>query len=303
MKKFVLKTGIFIFLIIIADFSIGKAFAYLTANARGGFTYRDNYICDSLRTDILLSGSSRCVRHYDPKIISDTLGVSCYNSGQMGNGIILNYGRLLMIKERQQPKLVIYDLHPSFDMLKGEDNHRYLTWLKGHYDRAGIADIFCSVDETEKYKMLSQLYRYNSRILELLSDYLQPLSNTNADGFSPLKGKLDRMKIKKKVATQSSYTYDTLKLSYINKFIDEVGSDKILFVVSPSWYGMDSIQFQPVKSICQERGIAFYDFSNNPEFVHNDSLFKDGNHMNAAGAERFTRKLMGQIKSHFTKAE
>lgn len=298
MKKFILKTGIFFFLIIIADFSIGKAFAYLTTHARGGFTYRDNYICDSLRTDVLLSGSSRCVRHYDPIIISDSLGVSCYNAGQMGNGIILNYGRLLMINERQRPKLVIYDLHPGFDMLKGEDNHRYLTWLRGHYDRAGIADIFCSVDETEKYKMTSQLYRYNSRFFELVSDYIQPLLNTRPDGFSPLKGKLDRMKIKEKVANPTSYAYDSLKLEYISKFIDEVGADKIIFVVSPSWYGMDTIQFQPVKNICQKKGIPFLDFSNVHGFVHNDSLFKDGNHMNALGASKFTKDLVKVLRNY-----
>ena len=157
MKQFVLKVLVFFAIIAIVDIAGGWGLKWLATHARGGFTLRDNYICDSLQTDILLSGSSRCVRHYNPQILSDSLGVSCYNSGQMGNGIILNYGRLKMINERQKPKLVVYDLHPGFDMLVGDDNHRYLTWLKGHYDRDGIADIFCSVDNTERYKMISQL--------------------------------------------------------------------------------------------------------------------------------------------------
>lgn len=202
-----------------------------------------------------------------------------------------------MINERQHPKMVIYDLNPGFDMLKGDDNHRYLTWLKGHYNRNGIAEIFYSVDETERYKMASQLYRYNSRILELISDYLHPLSNARPDGFSPLKSSIDKMKIKRRPVNRKAYRYDRLKLDYLEKFVDEIGADKILFVVSPIWYGMDSVQFQPVKSICQKRGIPFIDFSNDPEYVHNDSLFKDGNHMNALGADKFTKDLILRLKT------
>lgn len=296
MKQFVLKVLVFFAIIAIVDIAGGWGLKWLAAHARGGFTLRDNYICDSLQTDILLSGSSRCVRHYNPQIISDSLGVSCYNSGQMGNGIILNYGRLKMLNERQKPKLVIYDLHPGFDMLVGDDNHRYLTWLKGHYDREGIADIFCSVDNTEKYKMMSQLYRYNSRIIELVSDYLQPLSNAKPDGFSPLKGEIDRLKIRSKVKTPHHYRFDSLKLEYINKYIQEVGAKHIVFVVSPSWYGMDTLQFKPVKEICEQQHIAFIDYSNSPKYVHNDTFFKDGSHMNAKGADEFTKDLVNSLR-------
>lgn len=296
MKRFVLKVFAFFAIIAVVDIAGGSGLKWLAAHARGGFTLRDNYICDSLRTDILLSGSSRCVRHYNPQIISDSLGVSCYNSGQMGNGIILNYGRLKMVNERQKPKLVIYDLHPGFDILVGDDNHRYLTWLKGHYDRDGIADIFSSVDNTEKYKMTSQLYRYNSRIIELVSDCLQPLSNAKPDGFSPLKGKIDKLKIRSRVDTKQDYRFDNLKLEYIKKYILEVGADHIVFVVSPSWYGMDSLRFKPVKEICEQHLIPFIDYSNNPKYVHNDTYFKDGNHMNAVGADEFTKDLIKVLR-------
>lgn len=296
MKQFVFKVLVFFAIIALVDITGGWGLKWLTAHAKGGFTLRDNYICDSLRTDVLLSGSSRCVRHYNPQIISDSLGMSCYNSGQMGNGIILNFGRLLMINEHQKPKLVIYDLHPGFDMLIGDDNHRYLTWLKGHYDRDGIANIFGSVDDTERYKMKSQLYRYNSRIIELVSDFLQPLSNAKPDGFSPLIGEIDGLKIRKHVEKQDSYRFDKLKLEYIKKYIQVVGANHIVFIVSPIWYGMDTLQFLPVKEMCKQQNIPFIDYSNNPKYVHNDRYFKDGNHMNALGAEEFTKDLVKDLR-------
>lgn len=283
-------------LVALADVIGGSALSYLACHAKGGFTQRDNYICDKLETDFLLMGSSRCVRHYNPQIITDSLGQSCYNTGQMGNGIILNYGRLRMIDERKKPSVVIYDITPEFDIFIGDDNHRYLTWLKQHYDRDGIADIFESVDPTEKYKMKSQLYRYNSRIIELMADYLHPISDTRADGFSPLIGELDKSKIRQEDGNGYLPNVDALKMRYINNLIDELDGTKLLFVVSPKWYGMDSTQFLPIMDVCQQRGVPFIDFSNDPKYVHQDIYFKDGNHMNARGADEFTKDLIAYIK-------
>jgi hypothetical protein len=296
MKRFVVRVILFFVLLGVVDVLGGYALGYLANHARGGFTQRDAYICDSLETDILLMGSSRCVRHYNPQIITDSLGMSCYNSGQMGNGVILNYGRLKMVCERKKPQVVIYDIEPSFDLMEGEDNHRYLTWLKQHYDRSGISGIFERIDKTEKYKMKSQLYRYNSRIVELATDFLHPISSVQSDGFTPMKGEMDKSKIRVAGEKKKEHVVDPVKIEYINKLIDELQGSKLYFVVSPKWYGIDSTEFKPIMDICQERGIPFMDFSNDPKYVRQDLYFKDGNHMNARGADEFTRNLIGYIK-------
>lgn len=297
MKRFIVQIIAFLLVIVVVDMASGYIFRHIESNAKGGFTYRDNYICDKMETDILVSGSSRCVRHYNPQIITDSLGMSCYNAGQMGNGIILNYGRLRMIDERKRPFVIIYDLHPAFDLLIGDDNHRYLTWLKSHYERNGISDIFNSVDKTERLKMLSRMYRYNSRWVEIMMDYLQPISDARSDGFSPLKGKIDRMKIHTVDHREKhGYVSDDLKLWYIEKMIEESSNSKLFIVVSPIWYGMDTLQFAPVKELCQKKGIPFIDFSNNPKYVGNNEFFKNGSHMNEKGADEFTRDLIEFIK-------
>ena len=296
MKRFILQVAAFFAIVALVDISAGLGFSHLERKAKGGFTYRDQYICNKLETDILISGSSRCVRHYNPQIISDSLGLSCYNSGQMGNGIILNYGRIRMIDERKKPKIIIYDLHPEFDLLVGDDNHRYLTWLKSHYNRNGIAGIFESIDKTEKYKMLSNMYRYNSRIVELIADYLHPISNAREDGFQPLIGQMDKSKIRISDGIKHTFSPDPLKLDYINKMIEECEGSELIFVVSPSWYGMDTLQFNPIRDICERRHIPFIDYSNHPKYIHNDIYFKDGSHMNSLGAEEFTKDLVISLR-------
>ncbi|SEW24646.1 hypothetical protein SAMN04487827_2307 [Prevotella sp. khp7] len=297
MKKFIIKTAIFLAIITGIDIVAGVVFDYLRTHAEGGMTSRDNYICNELKTDILLCGSSRCVHHFNPQIITDSLEMSSYNSGQDGNGIILLYGRLQMIKQHMTPKLVIYDITPSFDLLQGEDNHRYLTWLKPYYAKKEIKEILLSVDSTERYKMLSSMYRYNSHIIEILIDFLRPIINAENNGFVPLLGKMDKSKIRRNDATHTpiDYDYDFLKLFYLEKYVEALGNN-IVFCVSPIWYGMDTKQLSPVIKLCKKRGIEFIDFSNDPKYVRNDIYFKDGGHMNSLGADEFTKDLIKELR-------
>lgn len=91
MRNFLIKSAIFLALCSLLDFGLGKIFGYLTVHATGGYTKRDNFISDEVDANILIFGSSRAAHHYVPSILSDSLGMSCYNCGLDGNGIIYGY--------------------------------------------------------------------------------------------------------------------------------------------------------------------------------------------------------------------
>ena len=266
-------------------------------HAKGGDYKRNNYICGEVNEDILIFGSSRAIHHYNPVIISDSLDMSCYNCGQDGNGAILNYGRYQLINQRHHPKILIYDVASGFDLLAGEDNHKYLKWLKAYYRREGIPEIFESVDDTEKYKMVSQLYRYNSNCIQILTEYLHPMQNDGIKGFRPNNGEMNTMKISRRDSTKKKeYVYDSLKLSYLKRMINESEDTKIVFAVSPCWDGADTTSFQPIKELCEEYELPFIDFSNSPKYVHHNEYFKDGTHLNARGADEFTRDFIRELR-------
>lgn len=292
MKKFILKIGLLILMVACADVVIGHGcFDYITAHIRVGGQGRDNYIANESKEDILVFGSSRAVHHYNSKMLEDSLGMTCYNCGEDGSGIILSYGRLSMIKERHQPRIIIQDVNPNFDLIMN-DNHKYLGQLKVHYDKKCVRPIFDDVDKTEKYKLMSYLYRYNSRFLQNLITYCTNWANDGGvKGFRPMNGRLDKLKLKERDALDN-YVFDSLKLDYVNKFIELAEGAKVVLVVSPIWYGMDSKQLEPLKVICNERGIDLIDFSNDTKYVHNDKYFKDGAHLNAQGADEFTKDLI-----------
>ncbi len=283
----------------VLDRGFGLGMRYLQGHAKGGYVGHHNYILHQANEDILIFGSSRAIHHYNPQIIEDSLGMSCYNCGQDGNGIVLFYGWWQMIKERYQPKMIIYDVNPSFDLLIGEDNSKYLGWLKSEYDRVGVKEVFEDIDPTEKYKMTSMMYRYNSKFLQNITDYIHPLFNISPNGYLPLDGQMDTMKIKKEGEDKElSFAFDSLKLTYIETLIKDTNDRgiRLIFVASPVWYGMRKEVFAPLMEECKKHQIPFYDFSNDMNYVHNDKMFKDGSHLNVYGADEFTREICGILK-------
>ena len=294
MKRHLFKIAAFFLIVVLLDLATGMVLSRLTGCARGGDTARNEYICNKTREDILVFGSSRAIHHYNPLIIADSLGLTCYNCGQDGNGAILNYGRYHLISQRYHPKVVIYDVMPLYDLLTGEDNRKFLGWLRPYYDRPGIDSVFAWVDPMEKYKMMSRMYRYNSRFLQILSDCVRPAQEDALKGFQPIEGTLDTLKINPEVI--ESPQLDSLKISCLKRMIDETDATRFVFVVSPYWYGMDDRLIAPLRDLCRQRGILLLDFSNDPKYVHNDDYFIDGVHLNARGADEFTRDLVKRLR-------
>ena len=247
-----------------------------------------------MRKDLLIMGSSRANHHYNSKILEDSLRLTCYNCGQDGNGIVFNYGQWLLISNRYKPSYIIYDVMPCYDCLSG-DNHQFLGWLKLYYERDGIKEVFQQVDSTEVVKMLSKMYRYNYNPLQYVADFIKPIYQVDSTGFVPIKGELNPMQIKKRESDKQVYQFDIMKLHFIERLIERLGKTKIIFVVSPSWYGMSKESFKPIEELCNKKGCRFIDFSNNPKYVHQNYYFKDGMHLNERGADEFTKDLIGQL--------
>lgn len=177
-------------------------------------------------------GSSRCVCHYDDQLLSDSLGIDAINMGNKGNGVILMYGRYHLIPMEKKPKILLYDIEPAFDIIEYEEddnNRRYLSGLKSFYGEPGVKDIFRDVDCTEPVKMNSQLYRYNSKTLVMIGDYIKK-GKVNYSFFQPTRRKYVAGKVVEKPHREN----DTLKLKYFEKLIQETKTDGVQLVVVAS---------------------------------------------------------------------
>lgn len=300
MRKFVIKISLFAILFGIVDVLFGYVMSAVSLRIDTGATGSDNYICDKSVDDILIFGSSRAKSHYNAQMISDSLGISCYNCGISGCGIISAYGRLLLLLERHTPHTIIYEITPEFDLIDKIDNHRHLANLKRHYDRSGIDSIFWGVDPTERYKMVSGMYRHNTSSWRDLFNYLhKPSRDPEIKGFFPIYRKMNPLNMRNRPQTfhlQEDYVYDSLKIQYISKFIDKTKNINLIFVVSPTWSGQDTIVLDTVKQICKEKNIPLLDYSNSPKYKHRNEYFFDSSHLNTRGANKFTRDIIHELR-------
>lgn len=294
MKRFFIHIFIFFALLFCLDKGFGYAFEYLQSHAVGGDTGRNNYICNETDEEVLVFGSSRAIHHYDSRIIEDSLGMSCYNCGNDGNGIVLLYGRYRMIAERYTPKVILYDVCTSFDLLAG-DNHRYLDWLRPYYHREGIDSIFISVDRNERYKMLSSMYQYNSKILQLVSDNVAPMQE-DIKGYRPIR---KTMPYEPEAAEENHvYEYDSLKLHYLEQLIKECqGKTRLIFFASPLYHASDAVVYEPLKKLCEKYDVPFWNYYTDGEFVNTKDYFSDTSHLNETGATAYTKRIVGRIKT------
>lgn len=294
-RTFLIKGLVFVVLLVVADQLCGMGFKLLNKTAGDKFA-REEYMRHDMKADVVLLGSSRCTHHYMPSILQDSLGMTVYNCGQRGNGIIYEYGRLQTIYARYTPKIVIVDFIQGYD-LDINDNNRYLDFLKVDYGTNAVVDsIFRVCDPLSPMKMCLQSYKYNSTLCDLLlNSILRNRGRFSKDGFMPLTGEIKVVEPKR---TESKpFEVDSIKLEYIRKMArDKKAGSRMIFILSPS-YSYPNPQFLSIiENVAREYGVEFMNYSEDRRFLGNGKLFSDGAHLNAKGAEEFSKILAGELK-------
>lgn len=295
MKRLFTRLFVFALLFVSIDTVIGKSLSALIAKAKGGDTGKNSEIVDMTTADIILFGSSRCDHHYDPRIIADSLGCSCYNAGRDGNGILLMYPYYEMLSARYHPKLIIYDIS-SFD-LAYDDYAKYLGWLRQFYGRPQADSMAWSIEPNEKYKMMSQAYRFNGKGLQIISDAIHPIQR-DISGYKPLYGTLG-YEPKADSADVEQKKIDPFKERYLVRFIQDCkrNKTKLVFMVSPT-YGQTRhfAYYEALSKLCHENDVPFFYNQNDSRFVNNRNFFRDKVHLNNIGAEAYTRLVVSEVK-------
>lgn len=297
MKKYLINILVFAMLIIVLDIMVRFVAGFLIDHVKSGETFKNKYICDRTAEEILIMGSSRGVHHYDPRIIQDSLGLTCYNCAYDGCGSITAYGLLRILTEHYTPKVVVYDILPGFDYLDSDkDKSKYLGALKYFYDRDGIDSLFIKVNPYEQWKMKSWLYRLNSTSIQLLSEYMMNRNET-VQGFLPQRKKMKYEPVIDEI--HKHLEYDSLKMECFTRIIDICKAKGIIliFAVSPSYKKTDDYEYDYAKKLAAEKGIPFVSHYCDATLNCNKDYFYDSIHMNETGATVFTKKFVGEIRN------
>ncbi|MEP7128325.1 MAG: hypothetical protein ABI729_05630 [Chitinophagales bacterium] len=223
------RNGLLLLLaIILFDQLIGAVLHQMYFSQKNGPAAETTFTFTKMNQDVIILGSSRGRRNYNPQYIADSLGISCYNAGHDGQTIFYEQAIVRLALSRYAPKLVILDLNPEemyykevhYDRLnvlapyyQDYPEVRDIYLLKGIRDRKPAGKILVGPSESvasafwmthgamdeyvipvnaERYKMMSMIYRYNSSLLDILTGIFK---NRKSDaGFKPLKGVISKQK-------------------------------------------------------------------------------------------------------------
>ena len=303
MTKFVKKILLLFALMAIIDIASGFCFEFLKSHAKGGDTHKNYYISEQCCDDILILGSSRAARHYDPQVLEDSLGMSCYNCGEPGCGIITAYARYGMIELRHKPKLVIYEVSPLYDYIILDDNSKYLGRVRQYADKPSVKQMFIELgDDLEYARLWSNMYINNSFIFFFFLDNV--ISDGNDKGFKPLLGIL-KTDAQEGERANNDWQIDSVKLSYLEKLIFNLQKDNVglCFMVSPRYISEKNARKQEsdyfvLASLCRQYGVPFINHTYMEGISDKHELFQDYGHMNKDGAKRYSEAIVADLKQY-----
>ena len=86
-RSFFLRLLLIGSILFVADLAIGGLLSHFYFRLRHGEQARTTLVMDSIRTPIVVLGSSRAAHHYIPSIIADSTGLACYNAGKDQQGL------------------------------------------------------------------------------------------------------------------------------------------------------------------------------------------------------------------------
>lgn len=302
MAKYLKRAAAVALTLIALDLAFGLAMKYVTNHAKGGDTYNLNYINRHFDASLAIFGSSRANHHYVSQVFEDSLGLSAYNCGVDGNGILLAYCFLNnIISEGRAPQAVIYDFFPEYDLFDNGDHQKALTRIKPFYDIDGMKEIIDDLSENEYLKLHLSTYRYNSEFIQMLSDAVSP-KQVVIKGYKPMQGTMTTDFVKSDA--DKKWVIDPIKVKYLRKFIAlcRQHSISLVFVTSPMFNGSPgNTDNRQLLSRYGGNDLNLIEMSDDSHFLGDRNLFVDTQHMNDTGAKLFSSLLADSLRTVFNR--
>lgn len=299
MKSNLIKVLIFIVILVVGDRLLGAVCSKLYSQSNDYTIYRLRYTLDSTKEDILVFGSSRAQYHFVPSIIRQQTGLSVYNCGFGGEGLLFSLIQLNETLKRYTPKLVVLEVSPNV-LIDPETNEKLKILMPFSKKDPLIFNALTSEEPIEKIKLVSSIYPYNSTIASLLTGSFKPNVDT-LNGFWPLDGMIDTVGVANYM--NNSFPNSSIpeeRISYLHQFIKTCNdkSVKLAIVISPVFQSnknLDEMTRFIEKSCMNYNNVHFYDYLKLDSTYQRIPFFKDNLHLNSLGAKVFTETFTKKI--------
>jgi len=299
MKKIFINIGLVILVLFILDLCIGKTLRHFYFTETSGPYYSTTHAMDSTKADILIFGSSRANHHYIPHIFEDSLNMCAYNAGRDGNSIIYFSAVFKSIAKRYNPKIIIIDIFSSELCYSASGIDQTASLLPYYYSHPEIQSIVDLAGNYEKYKMLSSIYPFNSKLIRIVIGNMEKYKKIQGDqqGYVPLYGQMNDTVLRPMDST--TMAVDPIKLEALASFAEycKMKGIRLLIITSPVLAKVKKVSNEEIlKSIAEKYNAQYLDYANDSLFMKKPEYFQDYLHLNNDGAARFTNRIIQRIR-------
>jgi len=312
----ILKIFVFLLLIAIIDQVAGIILRKLYFTQKAGQKNALTYAFRDCKADILIFGNSRAQHHYDSRLISDSLKMSCYNAGQDGgHSVLMQYAQIKVLTNRYSPEIIILEFDPVNIVNTAGSYDRLSVLLPYYSEYSELRTIILLRGPYERVKLLSAIYPFNSNVINIIrfNTNTHVARKQDIDGYVPIKDKIMNIgMLERKPETDredeilSQSVADTNMVEALKNIIVLCKEKNVsLFIVSSPIFhipnekpGSPSPAAKTALEIFRQNNVNFLDFSSDSTFTGHLEWFSDRGHLNDEGAKIFTDRLIEKLKNY-----
>ena len=308
MKRFICKSAIFL----AGFFLISLAIQFMSVSAIRSIPIGDFGVLNSIdkgtiNAEMIICGSSRGYDHYNPDILNAETGYSCYNISINGSRLEVQVPVLEWYLSKNRPPRVLIQ---NIDLFAGEFDpvifqpYKFVPYLRNNALYQGLK----ALDQNwllHRYVPCTNLIYFNKDMQKILMKDLYLSYKNKGDylikGYHPTSLKFPDEYEKDYFREHPNgirYTLSQIYKDYLMKLIQLCRDRQIqlILVMSPEYEKLTPLEIDKQDIIdfyvreSQANGIRFLDFTGS-EICRDKALFYNFTHMNADGADRFSREL------------
>lgn len=309
MKKFVKVLLYFVVPLVITPIMLDKVITSALKKSRDGdFSVWNDLFDGRINSDIVIYGSSRASVNINPKIIEETLNRSAYNLGIDGHNFLMQYCRhKILLKYNRKPRIIIlsldnYTLDKRIDLYNPQ---QFLPYMNDPIIKSTI-DKYIGYNYLDYYFPLIRYFGAKEANFVAFKILFLPFLNneTRYKGYQGqyIKWRKDLERANKSINKKFIQNLDNSTIELFERFLQETTGMgiKIIFVYTPEYIegqafvSNRSDYFSLYRKFSRKYGIPFYDFSGDL-ISYDKKYFYNSQHLNAAGAELFTKELIIEV--------
>lgn len=252
------------------------------------------------KSDVLIIGSSRAAHHYNSESIANITGLRVYNAGKEGVNSSYQYGLMSMYLRDNTPKLIVYDVCDFGPNLDSGTTNLFPYYYRDREVRSIIRDR----DSYADLKFQFPVYAFNGKIIDLIYDKLMKKDMPNMWGFEPRNKKINTRDLDLLASQVRKFQgVDMLAAKHFEENIVMIREKKvpIIFVLSPTLLDETLSGLEIVQRVADEHGIEFYDYRVIKTYHQRFDYFYDALHLNAVGADVFSKDVAAIISEKLNK--